>query len=841
MTLIQKFAGPLPRRIFLLFFLAPLLFSAAGCNDDAPSAPTSIRYDGHPVLPGQLQTPLPQELRFSIYGDPISGLIGLKPNPIAGAEVVFDILDQPDGAKAVFDPPETKSDAGGLVRTVFTVGDKPGVYRIAARLKNYPNVRPVNLVVIGGVIIQGANQDGWIGENLDHNLVVRLESAPNVFLGAGKGRVRFDLRNNPGGVTLSRQEGVTSGRGEASTSVHLGMQQGQGEIGITILAGIPGADHVNYYLPVHFFAIDGKSMIIAILGGVALFLFGMRMMSEGLQHVAGDKLRGLLNILTNNRFLAAAAGAGVTALIQSSSTCTVMVVGFVNAGLMRLEQTIGVIMGANIGTTITAQIISLKLSSLALPAITLGVIITIVARRQSTRYWASVIIGFGILFLGMNIMSEKLSELKSSSSMIALFKGLNCLPGPSGYVPVLQFAKAIGIGIISTLILQSSSATIGVLMVIAGAGLIDPYAAFGILLGDNIGTTITAVLAAIGSTTAAKRAACFHVMFNVIGVSIMIILNFVSWPGHVGRPIFLDLVNEFTPGDVFAGENLTRFLANAHTLFNISCTLMFIPFVTPFAALCRLIIKSKPGEDDKEAASRFILEPHLLSTPSLAIQQVWAEVGVMLAKGREAQADGFKALIGTDTPDWDEVAKSARKLEQETDELQAAVTNYLGSIPLTGLNENQSEMFPRMIRTVNDAERIGDLGRHLSKLGKRVRKRSLPFTPEAVADMESMTAIVDQILQLSEKAVAVNADGIETTGGGAVLRRKFLDEGKKLDKAAKAKASELRKSHECRHEAGMCDIRSGVIYMDVVNSLARSAGHALNVIEAACHSVRKRK
>ena len=814
----------------VMFAVIAVLFS--GCGEDEEVTPTSLGFVGSPVLAGALNQPLPFSLRLQAYG---TGVASAQRIPAPHANVILTIIEQPEGAQASIEPAETATDAGGIANARFTTGSIPGVYRIQAHFADHPEIEAQIITVLGGVILIGDGQDGWVGSTLVESIGVRLESAPGVFFKAGEGLVRFDLRSAPGNVKLTAEEAPTDSDGFASIEVMLGKAQGLGEVGITILSGIPGADYPGMFLPLHFFAMDGTNLTLSILGGVALFIFGMHLMSDGLQRVAGDKLRSILNALTKNRFLAVGAGATVTAIIQSSTACTVMVVGFVNAGIIRLEQAIGVVMGANIGTTLTAQIIALKLSSLALPAISIGVIVTMAARRQVIKQWGGILIGFGILFLGMNIMGDKMGELKDSATMVSLFQNFNCMPEPGGFVPVVQFIKAIGVGLGVTLVLQSSAATIGMLIVVAATGLIDPFAAFGILLGDNLGTTLTAVLASLGSGSAAKRAACFHVMFNSFGTIIMIFLLFVSWPGQAGRPVFLELVNIFTPGDIFRGENLPRFLANAHTLFNTSCTLLFLPFVPKFAALCRIIVKENADEKAK-GETRQVLEPHLLANPAFAMQQVWAEVSIMLSKGREAQAEGFKTITSADTPDWDHLAKTARSLEQETDELQAAVTTYLTYIPMSGLNENQSVMFPRMLRTVNEAERLGDLGRHLSKLGKRVKKRSLPFTPECVDEMKEMTAVVDEIILLAEKSVEVNADGIETSGGGASLRTRYLDEGKRLNKIAKDMSSSFRKNHEKRHEAGHCDIRSGVVFLDVVNTLARSSGHALNVIEAACLS-----
>ncbi len=823
-----------PSATYLLPLVLLLCVFLPGCGDDGVVRPAGLKADGD-ILTGPLARPLDQTLRVHVFG---MGDDGPDADiPVGGVTVAFSIVSQPDGASgASFSPSESVTNAAGLAGVVFTVGDTPGIYRVQAALPEYPAIQPVSFTILGGLRINGGGQDGWVGKPLDQPLSVQFEKAPGEFLGPDEGLVRFTLMGAPSGTELSATVRRTDDLGRASSEVTVGTGQGRVDVGVTILEGLPGETSRLAPIMVHFFSIDVFSVVVSMLGGLALFLFGMKMMSESLQFVAGDKLRDLLNLLTTNRFMAVAAGAMVTAIIQSSSACSVMVVGFVNAGLMKLTQAIGVIMGANIGTTITAQIISLKLNQLALPAVFVGVAILLFAKKQSVKYWASIVIGFGILFLGMNIMSTQLGQLRDSETVISLFRGLHAVPGPSGYVPLWPFMKAVVCGLVVTLILQSSSATIGLLITVAATGLIDPYAAFGILLGDNIGTTITAILASLGSGIAAKRAALFHVSFNVIGCILMTVLNYVQWPGRHGRPIFMELANMFTPGDVFVGsENLPRFIANAHTLFNISCTLLFLPFVSQFARLCRFLIKDTGKEDVDDV--RRILEPHLLATPSLALQQVWTETGIMLEKAREAHTVGYQSLLSDESSDWSAKARAARDLEKETDELKTAITKYMSGISLTTLNENQSEMFPHLVRTVNDAERVADLGKHLSKLAKRVNKRSLTLTPEAVADMNAMFAIVDELLQLAEKTVNINADGIEMYGGGAVLRSKLLGDGILLGKAAKAKASELRKNHEARHEEGLVDIKSGVVFLDVANSLARSAGCAVNIIQAACHTV----
>ncbi len=775
----------LPRcsRALPALLLAAALLALAGCGDEPAGEPAGMAAVAPGVRTGLLSRPLDREMQVAVFGADEKG--PARNIPVSGARVAFRVLSAPEGTGgAVFAHPEARTNAAGLASSTFTVGDRPGIYRVEASLPDSPGIAPVTFTVVGGVQISGLGQDGAIGKTLDRPLSVHFQKAPGESVGEGEGIVRFTLMSAPPGTALGSGLRRTDADGIASTDVRLGSGQGRVDVGVSILSGVPGDTSLLPPITVNFFSIDLVSVTVSMLGGLALFLFGMRMMSESLQFVAGDKLRDLLNLLTTNRFMAVAAGAGVTALIQSSSACTVMVVGFVNAGLMQLEQAIGVVMGANIGTTITAQIISLKLSVVALPAVCVGVFILFFAKRQTVKYWATIVIGFGILFLGMNIMSGELGQLRESASVISLFEGLHCEPGQNGFVPLFQFLKAVACGLVVTLILQSSAATIGMLITVASAGLIDPYAAFGILLGDNIGTTITAILASIGTGTAARRAAIFHVSFNVAGCLLMICLNYVNWPGRPGRPVFMELANIVTPGDVFVGgENLPRFIANAHTLFNVSCTALFIGFISRFAALCRWVVKAAPedGADSRDVPR--ILEPHLLSTPSLALQQVWTEVGVMLEKAREAQNEGYRALV-SDTSEWNSAARVAKNLEKETDELKAAITRYISGISLTTLNENQSEMFPHLVRTVNDAEHVADLGKHLSKLAKRINKRRLTLTDEAVSDMSGMNDLVNRLLELAERSVNINADGIEMSGGGAVLRTKLLDEGRRLEKCS---------------------------------------------------------
>jgi Na/Pi-cotransporter len=809
----------------------PVLLSfllLAGCGKKDEATPDSIKLAGDSTRAEALGAPV--ELQFTVTGKKSKTTLGGESVPVvAGARVDFKILSQPESGEASFETASVQTDAGGRAKALFRVGAAPGVYRISAALADHPQVSPATVSILGGVIITGDRQDGEVNGHLGSPIVVHLQSAPGKPFAGGE--VALDIRKAAKGTKLSASKAVTDETGNASFDVMLGDKQGGGEVGVIVLkgAGFSQPEMVK----VRFFAIDKITLLVQVFGGLAIFIFGMSLMSEGLSLVAGDKLRALLNLLTSNRFAAVGVGLLTTSLIQSSSACTVMVIGFVNAGLMQLEQAIGVIMGANIGTTVTAQMISFNLDQLAYPAIFLGVAISLLTRKRQVKFWAQILIGFGILFLGMGLMSEPLKQLKDSETIKGLFAGVSCAP-TGGSVSLLLFLKAVAAGTILTVVVQSSSASIGLLIALAGAGLLDVYTSFAILLGDNIGTTITAVLAAIGSSKTAKRAALAHCLFNVIGTAIMVGLILVPWPDASGHPVFMELVARFTEGDPFAGENLPRFLANAHTLFNVSCTVLLIGFVNVFAAICRFAIRDDESSD-RVPMSRRLLDPRLLATPAIAMQQAWAELELMLEQSRKASADSFHALLGDGGIDWDEIADSVRKREKETDQLQTAITDYVSEISMEILNENQSAMLPKLLHSVNDAERIGDHGVHLLRLAKRIRKRSLPFSADALRDMREMFATVERLFESCAATLELVRTCESRTLAEKANHQKHFDEALQLSRALKKQEGDFRKAHILRHESGSCDIRSGVVFLDVLLTLNRVGGHLLNIVEATMH------
>ena len=811
------------RRPALLLPAALLALFACGCGDGVPVAPAKIVHDGPAILCGALAKPLPRKLLFSVHGP------SAKPDAygalVPNAHVAFEIFEHPEGSPGTLVPDMALSDAGGVAAAVFTPGPVPGVYRIRARLVDVPAAGDALVTVLGGVLAAGGGQDGWIGRPLAEPLSIRLETAPGVF--ARGGQVRFDPVSGPA-IALDRHEAVLADDGVAIASVRLVEGFGRGAVAVTLLDTPLGDAARGYPVTMSYFALNPWALACTVLGGLALFVFGMGLMSDGLQFLAGDRMRALLNALTTNRFAGVGVGMAVTAVIQSSSACTVMVVGFVNAGLMKLAQAIGVIIGSNIGTTVTAQLIAFKLDDLALPAVALGMLLQILIKSRAGKFGGQLLIGFGLLFLGLTLMGGTLSTLKDSALVRDLFAKVACEPDAQGHWSVSAFLLAVGLGTLVTMVVQSSSVTSGILIVLAGAGLLEIHTAYAILLGENIGTTVTAVIAAAGGTTAAKRAAAFHVLFNTVGVVVMVALQFVSWPG-TGRPVFMEFVHRLTGGDNFQGENLPRFLANAHTFFNIATALYFLPLLNAAARFCAWLIPDDPAEEAAPARRR--LEPRLLATPALAMQQAWGEISDMLAFARKAHAEACAALLRPADPDWDKLAEFVQTCERESDDFQAGVTTYLGQLSLSSLNERQGDALPLLLAGVNDIEKLGDYSRRLLKLARRVRKRSLPFSPEAVDEMERLVGAVGGFFDLTGKTLLVKgAPGVWTTPE----RQKRRDEVRDAARAIKGMASAFRKRHELRHEAGRCDIRSGVVFLDYLQTCSRIGNHLLSLSRAAC-------
>ena len=458
-------------------------------------------------------------------------------------------------------------------------------------------------------------------------------------------------------------------------------------------------------------------LTITALGGLALFVYGMGLMSDGLKETAGEKLKAALGYMTRNRIFAILAGTAVTALIQSSSATSVMTVGFVNAGLISLRQAIGVIFGANIGTTVTGQIVSLKLDDLALPAITLGVIGLMVAKRTVTRGVWRTILGFGLLFFGMTFMSHELKGLAQEPRFVAFFSRFDCTPGASGFLPPLAVLGAVAVGTLCTMVVQSSSATIGITIALAETGVISLWTAVPIVLGDNIGTTITAALAAIGGNANARRTALAHALFNVFG-TILVLLSFglvFTNADGVAAPAFYQLVDLCTDGNGFAGETPGRHVAMAHTIFNVANVIVQTPFIPLLARLCTRLIG-----DDRTARVQ-ALEPHLLEAPALALHAARLALGDMTRRAWTIASVALNNCLGRATVD----EESVQNAEREIDEMQSRIRDYLVAISQRKLTERQAQALPELVHCVNDAERISDIAVKIYRKTARIQRQGL--------------------------------------------------------------------------------------------------------------------
>ena len=540
-----------------------------------------------------------------------------------------------------------------------------------------------------------------------------------------------------------------------------------------------------------------QTVIFGIIGGLGLFLFGMKLLSEGLQKVAGHKLRQVLKILTNKPIVGVFVGAVVTAIVQSSSATTVMVVGFINAGLMVLRQAIGVIMGANIGTTITAQIIAFKINHYALPAIGIGFLLWMVGKKKNIKFLGEVILGFGILFLGLTIMKDVLVPLRESENIRAMLTSFSANP-----------LKGVLAGVLVTVVVQSSSAALGLVMALAATGLINLEGAIYLMLGTNIGTTITAQLASIGGNISARRAAMVHTIFNVIGAGYILIF--------VNKGLYIKFVDFITPGSVLEG-NLLRHIANAHTIFNIINTIIFLPFIGLLEKAAKFIV---PGEVDEAHAEPKFLEKHLLHTPSLALDQTTKEIIRMTEFGQYALRDAMNGFFNKSIKQLAKVVKE----EDAIDNLQRETTQYLVELSQRTLTKEESEELPVLLHSVNDIERVGDHAENLMELGERALDEKLPFSPEAIQELKLMYGEVNGMINQVIKALKT---------GAAEDAKKALEREDLINKYQ----MEFRQKHIERLSSGKCFVLSGVIFLDMVNNLEKIGDHLTDVAQAIMGSL----
>ncbi|NIK13377.1 phosphate:Na+ symporter [Alkalibacillus almallahensis] len=531
-----------------------------------------------------------------------------------------------------------------------------------------------------------------------------------------------------------------------------------------------------------------QEIIFTFIGGLAIFLFGIKYMSDGLQRSAGDKLRDILDRFTTNPFMGLLAGIIVTVLLQSSSATTVLVVGLVNAGFMTLRQSIGVIIGANIGTTATAFIIGIDIEAYALPIMALGAFLLFFFKNKKVTYAGQTVFGFGALFYGMKLMGDGVSPLEN----LQAFENLTITMSD---IPILGTA----IGAIFTVAVQSSSAAIGVLQSLYAENAISLDAALPVLFGDNIGTTITAVFAAIGSSIAAKRAAAAHVIFNVVGATLFIVLLVP----------FTALVESLATA-LSLGPKMT--IAFAHGTFNLSNTLIQFPLI---GLIAYLVTKIVPGEERIVESKPQHLDPIFLSqSPSMAISQAKSEslhMGQLAIKGLEEARE----YLNTNQSKHSEIAYS---LEDAINNLDKKITNYLTQVSSEDINESDSAIHSAVVDIVRDIERIGDHFENIIELNEYKITNKVNLTEQAMEDLNEMFKLT---LDTVEKAIKAFEDN------DAELARNVMKKENEIDEMERT----YRKKHILRLNEGKCSGTAGIIFVDIISNLERIGDHASNIAQ----------
>ncbi|MFH2138070.1 MAG: Na/Pi cotransporter family protein [Candidatus Omnitrophota bacterium] len=527
-----------------------------------------------------------------------------------------------------------------------------------------------------------------------------------------------------------------------------------------------------------------KELLFSLLGGLGLFIYGIHLMGEGLQNAAGDRLRRCLKALTKNTLIGTTFGAFLTAIIQSSSATTVLVVGFVNAGLMTLRQAISIILGAHIGTTITAQIIAFKLTEYALPAIAIGTCLYMFINKRFWRYFGLFLLGAGILFLGLNVMTSGIKPLAGNPAIKEIFVVFSKNP----FLGVLT-------GAILTAVFQSSSVTTGMVIGFACIGLFDLQGAIPLVFGCNIGTCVTALLASIGATISAKRAAFAHILIQIIG-------TIVFFPT---LPFYYKLIS-------YTSNDLARQIANAHTIFNVLTTLIFIPFVGIFT---NFVIKMFPGKDIIIDTRPKFLEKHLLFTPHAALEASVKEIIRMTELARSMVSDAMKGFIKQDQKALELIPKK----EVAVDNLQESIADYLMELMQRELSPEIADKIPSLLHTINDIERMGDHSENLMELAERQITSSLAFSEEAIQELEEMFSLVDRMAEGIIRSLDTNS--IDDA-------KLVLDLEKQVDKLTQ----QLRENHINRLSNGKCKVMSGIIFLDTISNFEKIADHLNNVAQA---------
>jgi phosphate:Na+ symporter len=540
------------------------------------------------------------------------------------------------------------------------------------------------------------------------------------------------------------------------------------------------------------------AILFGFIGGLGLFLYGMKLMSEGLQKTAGSSLKNIIEKFTSNRFIGVIVGTVVTVIIQSSSATTVMVVSFVNAGLMNLFQALSIVLGANIGTTITAQLIAFKITKFALPAIGMGVAMALFSKDAKKRYYGEIILGFGLLFFGLETMKHAFIPLKEAKEFADLFVFFSVNP-----------IAAAAAGAILTVIVQSSSATIGITIAMASTGLLDFHAAAALVLGENIGTTITANLAALGGSRTAKQAAFGHFLFNFIGVAYM--LMFLS--------VLIHFIDAYTPGavDFVAADGtkpyIARHVANLHTAFNIINMVIFLPFIHILARLCEKIIKSESPKKNQLLR----LDPNMVKTPSIAIAQAKSEVELMSKMPVE-----MIKIVQESFRENKSKLKDIKEIEGRLDIMNHEFSSFLTLLTQQNISERTSHIINDLTHVIHNLEKIGDHSENIARFKDKMLKKGLSFSPEANKEIDNM---IDVVVKFTEDVIKFynHPESIHTLN---------TDAEDQIDSMRK----KFKNNHMKRLSEGSCNINSGIIFVDIINNLEKIGDHVYNIAQVMMYS-----
>ncbi len=840
----------------LLSFLLVAVFSA--CDGPSERSHKVGRLD---VVFGADQCTIPGEeferdVRVEVRGMADDDSSSSRKQPLLSGEPVK--FEAAEGSDLEITQLAEETDIVGVVRAKIRAGRKVG--------DNYVKITPLNdpdksvlVRMTVGARIENAERQGMTNEVMGEPLVVKVvdadgnpvENAP-VFFG-----VKSAPRSKSAPKVLT-PEARTDKNGLAQTFVRLGGETGEYHFSIEVAD--PAHGIYIRALDARMLGIDMFSVCMSMIGGIAFLIFGMLRLSRGLQNIAGEKMQHVLQFFSKNAFLGVIAGAFVTAVIQSSAATTIMVLGFINAGLLNLVQAIGIIFGANIGTTMTAQLISFNLSGLALPAVALGFVLMTFTKKRNLQGWGNAVFGFGMLFFGMSMMSTQMSILGTFPSFLHLFSLIDCAPKtPDGFMPLLPILGAIGIGMVAVFLVSASAAVIGIILALSAAGLVNFYTAVPLLIGTNIGTTINACLASITANRVAKQAALAHFLFNFFGAVLMVVLLYIPVGAH-RTPFFLYIVNAITPGDAFAAvpQNLERHIAMAHTIFNVITVLAIMPMLRPFAHLCETII---PGDKTKPVSTR-TLEPLLLRTPAMAIEQSIIEIRKMVELSwsmiDRAVNHHFRAAH-VDQSEFEQLEAD----EQQVDKMQTDITNYLVQITRQHLSNPQSNLIPLLMHCTNDAERIADHTANIMRLTKRLSKVDTKLSDLAQENLNSLWDLLSSQAENVKLALShkheENEAGIRSALEGERKLNKLAHKYEKNIKAMMAEQAreqqqeaahvasdaeanereinELAKQYEQVHverrNKGECAVDANVIFIEMLWELERIGDHLVNIAQRA--------